>query len=110
MNGKSLGVITSSEIKLVDGRLGWYVEFKGQGFGVGWNLSFWDPETVIPNEHTKWTEGDRQTKMINTWHQLSKTLRIAKTNNVGDLRGVPVEIDIENNIIQKWRVLEEVLL
>ncbi len=110
MNGKQLGVITSSEIKIVDSRLGWYVEFKGAGFGVGWNLSFWDPTTVVPNEHTKWTESERQTKMINVWHRISEVLERAKTSNVGDLRGIPVEIDIENNLIVKWRVLEEVLL
>jgi hypothetical protein len=37
------------------------------------------------------------------------TLKKAKKRNVADLAGVPIEAELDGNLLKSWRVLEEVL-
>ena len=40
---------------------------------------------------------------------LSKLLNDAKVDSVDKLKGIPVEVTLEDNTLKEWRVLTEVL-
>jgi hypothetical protein len=40
---------------------------------------------------------------------VSKLLKEAKVNSVDKLKGIPVEVTFDGNILKDWRILTEVL-
>lgn len=83
-------------------------EFDGSG-GISTSISAWDPEEISCDEHTKWTEEDRDKQLSNIMRRISKLLSKAKVDEVYRLKGVPVEITIEGMALKDWRILTEVL-
>jgi len=81
----------------------------GGGWGVGDFKGNWDAELIKHSEHSKWSEEDRSKGYDETMRFLSKLLKDAKVDSVDKLKGVPVEVSFDGNMLKEWRVLTEVL-
>jgi hypothetical protein len=79
--------------------------------GLYVNLSFegWDAELIEHTEHSKWSEKDRSKEYDKTMRFLSKLLKEAKVDSVDRLKGKPVEVTFDGNLLSEWRILTEVL-
>lgn len=74
-------------------------EFKG----------YWDYESIKCSGGSKWTEQDRDNSMIGLMKFISRLLKEAKVDDITKLKGIPVEVCIENRTLKSWRILTEVL-
>lgn len=91
-------------------QLGLQVELKFEEHSVcGDSIGFWDAETVKHNEHCQWSEEDRDKEYAKTLRFVSKLLKDAKVPTVDRLKGVPVEVTLENRSLKSWRILTEVV-
>jgi hypothetical protein len=109
---KRLGKIESVKFGLggyQDSQLGLSVTLGNGGWGVGDFNGNWDAERIKWSEHCKWTEEDRDKGYSETMRYLSKLLNAAKVDSVDKLKGIPVEVTLEDNTLKEWRVLTEVL-
>jgi hypothetical protein len=79
------------------------------GWGVGDFKGNWDAELIKHTEHSKWSEEDRSKAYDETMRYVSKLLKDAKVDSVDKLKGVPVEVTFDGNLLKEWRVLTEVL-
>lgn len=89
-------------------------------FGISFSLSFdtgssigdfwgaWGPR-IECTAHCKWTDADRRSQIADAFWRLAKLMHDAKVQDAAKLAGVPVEVEIEGNILKSWRVLTEVL-
>ena len=90
--------------------LGLWLELGGESWDACDGQGTWDPEQIRHDEHSKWTEDDRNQQLAAVLRELSKYLRQAKVDKVQDLIGKPVEVTFKNvNHLDSWRILEEVL-
>lgn len=95
-----------------DAMLGVSLEFRigeGESSGVGTFLGAWDPEFIKVSDHTKWTETDRERDMAACMRAIALWLKQAKVHDVYQLKGKPVEVTFEGNMLRSWRLLTEVL-
>jgi len=92
-----------------DACIGLSVTLGNGSWGVGDFKGAWDPEMIKRTEHTKWTEEDRTNNIGETVRFLSKLLKDAKVDSVDKLKGIPVEVTFDGNLLKEWRVLTEVL-
>lgn len=92
-----------------DAMLGLHVTLSGGGWGVGDTRSAWDAEMIKHSDYCKWTEEDRDKQYSDIMRYLSKLLNDAKVKTVDQLKGTPVEVTMDENILKEWRVLTEVL-
>jgi hypothetical protein len=109
---KKLGKIESVRFGLggyQDAMLGLSVTLSGEGWGVSDFKGTWDAESVKRSEYTKWTEEERSKGYDDTMRFISKLLKDAKASHVEKLKGCPVEVTFDGNILHEWRVLTEVL-
>ena len=109
---KKLGKIESVRFGLggyQDACLGLSVTLSASGWGVGDFKGSWDAESVKRSEYTKWTEEERSKGYDETMRYLSKLLKDAKVDSVDKLKGVPVEVTFDGNMLKEWRILTEVL-
>ncbi len=83
--------------------------FLFDGRGVCADKSGWDAEIIKHSDHCKWTEEDRNKSYAEIVRYISLLLKQAKVSDVSDLRGKPVEITLDGNLLKDWRILEEVL-
>jgi hypothetical protein len=105
---KRLGKIESVKFGLggyQDSQLGLSVTLGNGGWGVSDFNGNWDAERIKWSEHCKWNEEDRTIGYSETMRYLSKLLN----DSVDKLKGIPVEVTFEGNILQEWRILTEVL-
>lgn len=77
--------------------------------GIGTSDMAWNPATSKRSERAEWTEEDRGKQLEEIMRRLAETLHKAKVKEVYELKGIPVEIEIEGNTFKSWRVLTEVL-
>lgn len=89
--------------------LGLTVSLGTDGWGVGDFKGSWDAETIKRTESTKWTEEERSKGYDETMRYLSKLLKDAKVDSVDKLKGVPVEVTFDGNMLKEWRILTEVI-
>jgi hypothetical protein len=109
---KRLGKIESVRFGLggyQDSQLGLSVTLSASGWGVSDFKGNWDCERIKWSEHSKWTEEDRDKGYSETMRYLSKLLKDAKVDSVDKLKGVPVEVTFDGNMLKEWRILTEVL-
>lgn len=92
-----------------DSMLGLSVTLSGKSWGVSDFKGDWDAERVKHSEFTKWSEEDRSKKYDETMRFLSKLLKEAKVSTVDQLKGKPVEVTLDGNVLSEWRILTEVL-
>lgn len=112
MEKKELGKITDVKFGLggyQEVMLGIHFTFDGDWGGVIDSRATWDAESIKWNERFKWTEKDRSKQYDEIMRYISKLLNEAKVSNIGELKGIPVEISFENRTIKEWRILTEVL-
>ena len=80
----------------------------GKGWGVGDWCGFWGLE-MKTDEHTKWTEEDRDKSYVEVMRKLDQLCLDADVKNVMELKNVPVEVTFEGQKLYSWRILTEVL-
>lgn len=111
---KKLGKIQDIKFGLCgyqDAQLGFNVTLGSDihGWGVNDFKANWDYQQISIGEHTKWTEDDRTTHMVEMLRRISKLLSDAKVKYLHQLKGKPVECIFENNTLKGWRILTEVI-
>jgi hypothetical protein len=89
--------------------LGIHFSLGADGWGVNDSKANWDDETISCSEHAKWTESDRDGWYAEIMRYVSKLLKDAKVDSVDKLKGKPVEVTFDGNILKEWRILTEVL-
>ena len=106
---KKLGKISHSYFGVIEGMMGLSVALQADGYCVDDFKGFWDWESTKRSEYTKWTENERDKRLLDTLKFLSKLLKQAKVKCAEDLKGKPVEVTFEGNTLKDWRLLTEVL-
>jgi hypothetical protein len=109
---KRLGKIKSVRFGIggyQDCQLGIHFDLGTDSWGVTDSKSVWDPETIKRTQHTEWSEEDRNKLMIEVMRHTSSILKDAKVTNIVDLKGKPIEVTMEGNMLKEWRILTEVL-
>ena len=86
--------------------LGIWFTFEGKSWGCSTGEGTWAHK---PDAHTKWTEAEQDAIFAKTFRYIGELLKAAKVDDVAKLRGVPVEVTFEGNLLRSWRVLTEVL-
>ncbi|NBU82056.1 MAG: hypothetical protein EBS55_10460 [Flavobacteriaceae bacterium] len=89
--------------------LGLHVTLGASGWGVSDSRANWDAEQIKCSEHAKWTEQDRDEWYTEIMRYVSKLLKEAKVDSVDKLKGKPVEVTFDGNMLKEWRILTEVL-
>jgi len=92
-----------------DAMIGLHVTLGSNGWNVGDSCSAWDAESIKWSENCNWTEDDRDKQYAEILRYLSKLLKDAKVDSVDRLKGIPVEVTFDGNMLKEWRVLTEVL-
>lgn len=106
---KWLGRITKAEFGFggyQEAMFGLSVTIESTGSGIGDFKGGW---AIDRPESAKWTEQDRRDHIFEAVWEVKDILSKAKRMHVSQLKGVPVEVTCEGNILKSWRVLEEVL-
>lgn len=68
---------------------------------VNTSISTWDPEMVkCDTKHTHWTEKERNSNLSDILRYVSKLLNEAKVKDVSNLKGVPVEVTFDGNMLK----------
>jgi hypothetical protein len=88
--------------------LGLSVELGGKSWGVCDFKGSWGPD-ISHSEHCKWTEESRREAHADTMTLIGKLLKDANKNCVTELQGVPVEVLLDRNTLNSWRILTEVI-
>lgn len=106
---KYLGKISNAEFGTVKDYpflFGLQLHFKFDGGGCSDGGRY----TVNIFPDCKWaTESERQQKYTQIIYDTAKLLSDAKVNYVSELKGKPVEIEIENDNFKSFRILTEVI-
>jgi len=89
-----------------DSWIGIYFHLEGEDWGVSDTMGVDDPRIIGTKS---WTEEDRDKKLAEIMRYISKLLYQAEVPSVDKLVGIPVEVSFQNNVLQTWRILEEVL-
>ena len=89
--------------------LGLHVTLGDGSWGVGDSSANWDAEQISCSEHSKWSESDRDEWYAEIMRYVSKLLKDAKVDSVDKLKGKPVEVTLDGNLLKEWRILTEVL-
>ncbi len=112
MSDKKLGKIESVYFGIggyQDAMIGIHLSFAFSGSGVCDSRCAWDAEKIKWSKNCKWTEEDRDKQYADIMRYVSELLNQAKVDRVEKLKGVPVEVTFEGNILKEWRILTEVL-
>lgn len=95
-----------------DAMLGLSVEMGSENGGGNWSVNDfrggWGPH-IVPNEITKWTESGRSERYATVVRFIGDLLTQAKKNKLSDLKGVPVEVELNSNTLKSWRILTEAI-
>ena len=90
--------------------IGLHLQFSGGSYGVGDSYkAFWDAETIECSTISKWSEQDRDAAYSKLVRAVSKILNDAKVSSVDELKGKPVEVVFDRNMLKYWRILTELL-
>lgn len=92
-----------------DACLGINVTLSGGSWGVGSNKTAWDANMIKHSEHCKWTEEERDKEYAEIMRYVSDLLAQAKVSSVDQLKGKPVEVTFDGQMLKSWRILTEVL-
>lgn len=92
-----------------DAMLGISFSLSFDGSGVNDSKCGWDAHLIKCTESCKWTEEDRDKEYAEIMRYISKLLYEAKVDSVDKLKGIPVEVIMENRILKEWRILTEVV-
>ena len=105
-----LGKISRFDLVQEDGRVGIIVNLEMDGSGVGdTSLMAWSPSSVGVTDYTRWDEDDRDKELVKIMRKLDELMSQAKVSSLVKMKGVPVEVKLEKNMLVSWRILTEVL-
>lgn len=112
MTGKILGKIVRAEFGTYKDRpflMGLQLEFSLNGGACG-GVGTGSKYTVNVSDDCRWEHpGQREQTITSKVFDLYKILQDAKCNYVSELKGKPVEVTIEDNMLKDFRILTEVL-
>lgn len=106
---KMLGYIESISFGIGgynESMFGLTVNLHGDGCGVS---SFDGTWAFPPSDRAKWTEQDRRDHYADMCIRIIELLNQAKVDDVSKLKGKPVEIELDGNLLKSWRLLTEVI-
>lgn len=109
MSGKVLGYIDSVTFGNggYDGAMfGLSVHFRGDGCGASAFDGTW---AFPPSDNAKWTEQERRDIYADMCIRIIDLLNQAKVDDVYKLKGKPVELEFDGNLLKSWRLLTEVI-
>jgi len=92
-----------------DCEVGLFLGLGGKAWGVCASVSGGWSTILERSSGTKWTEGDRSKQYDKMCREIQEILKKAKVNSVDQLKGKPVEVTFDGNLLKSWRVLDEVL-
>jgi hypothetical protein len=92
-----------------DACIGIHFTLSADGWGVSDTRSAWDKNLIKHSEYCKWSEAGRSQQYVELVNYVSDLLADAKVQSVDQLKGMPVEVQFENNTLKSWRILKEVL-
>jgi hypothetical protein len=92
-----------------DAMIGIHFEFGGEGWGVNHSRSYWDPNLIEHTVNCQWTESDRTDEFSKIMGYISNLLEDGKVDSIDKLKGKPIEVELDGNILKEWRILTEVL-
>ena len=105
----NIGKIEKVSFEKRDGRLGIWFVLESDGWSVMSERSVWDYNEAEVSKHTKWSEQDRDDEMASMMEYISNLMHQAKVTDIQSLKGKPITLQIEGNVLQDWRLLTEVL-
>lgn len=109
MKEKMLGHIDSVQFGIGgynEAMFGLSVHCRGEGCGVS---SFDGTWAFPPSDNAKWTEQDRRDHYADMCIRIIELLKQAKVDDVAKLKGKPVELEFDGNLLKSWRLLTEVI-
>ena len=74
-----------------------------------WGVSDFKGTWASRSKGAQWTKASQIKRWGETVEWLKDLLTEAKVNNINQLKNVPVEVTFENNVLQSWRILSEVI-
>lgn len=77
-----------------------------ESWGVG---DFWGAWAIARSEYSKWTEEDRIKSLGEMVMRVNKLMQDAKVHRLDDLKGKPIEVTFEGNMLKEWRILTEAI-
>lgn len=96
-----------------------YGGYQDAMFGISFSLGsdkehwgvddFWGTWSREPDATCKWTKQEQDAEWAQTMRALKETMNNAKVSSLEQLRGKPVEVTFEGNILKSWRILTEVI-
>ena len=112
MSEKVLGKIDRISLGMggyQDAMFGLHVDLKlSNGSHVGDSDCFWGYD-IKPDDRAKWSESDREKRWCEIMTRIAKLCHQAGVGSFDKLKGIPVEVEIEQTGLKSWRILEEVL-
>ena len=89
--------------------MGLSLGFSGKGWGVSDFISGSWQSSIKCDDHCKWKESDRTVARVGMVERIDKILTDAKVYSVDKLKGKPVEVTFDGNMLKEWRILTEAL-
>lgn len=77
--------------------------------GAGWGVSDHRGTWAERSEFAKWTVEDQMKIWADVCVWVRDLLKDAKVQSLDQLKGIPVEVTFEGNVLKSWRILKEVL-
>lgn len=102
---KRLGKINEIYFGEIDGRLGFWFDLTGPGWGVSDSRTTW----AKWYEGCKWTVMDQRLLLGEYSLEIFQKMEQAKVSRLEDLKGKPVEVTFDGSMLKDWRILTEVL-
>lgn len=106
---KILGKITKAEYGMVRDYpflFGLQLYFSlGDGTSIGCGSRY----TINISKECRWEESKRKDAIVKAVEEINRILKDAKVDYVSELKGMPVEVEIEKNTFKSFRILTEVL-
>ena len=91
-----------------DAQFGLSVDFTSKnGWGVSDFKGCWSTDTK--SKGCKWTEKDRDASFAETMRLINKLLSESNKKSLDQLKGTPVEVTFDGNMLKSWRILTEVI-
>jgi hypothetical protein len=108
-----LGKITSIKVGLggyQDAMFGLHVTLESHKTSISKSYCTWDPTQTPWTERCKWSEQNRDELFVSVMRQISALLYDAKSKDLSELRGKPVEFTLNaEGELATWRILTEVM-
>jgi hypothetical protein len=89
-----------------DAMIGVSITIGGQLWGCGNFKGAWGTDR---SEYTRWSEEDRLRQLGQACMWVRELLTKAKVQTLDQLQGVPIEATFDGNLLESWRILDEVL-